>query len=192
MCLLYKIHSSLALVSPNDLVLSETSHLAASPSPGTCRRPSTHPCKAHNFLPFKELKTYFCAAFPIPANSSNTSPQHSLAAETANSIRGCISRTTARRWGRHRLSPPARRSLDHISMPWPVWVSPVQERHCWTTASSVMVRTGAVPLRRAWGKGFVQPGAEVALGRPHSYPSAYGRSSRGWESDPPMGCAVGG
>ena len=36
-----------------------------------------------------------------------------------------------------------------------------------------MVRAGTVPLRRAWGRGLVQPQAEMALGTPHSYPSAY-------------------
>jgi len=37
-----------------------------------------------------------------------------------------------------------------------------------------MVRAGAVLLRRAWGRGLVQPGAEMVLRTPHSHPSAYG------------------
>lgn len=40
--------------------------------------------------------------------------------------------------------------------------------------SSVTVRAGAVPLRRAWGRGLVQPAAEVALETLHRYPGAYG------------------
>lgn len=35
-----------------------------------------------------------------------------------------------------------------------------------------MIRAGAVPLRTAWGRGIVQPAAEMVLETTHSYPSA--------------------
>lgn len=96
MYLIYKIQSSFALISLNEFVLSENPYFATSPSPGACTCPSTDAAElTYDSLQFKELKTYFCAVFPVLTNDLNMSHQYPLAAEMANS------RSTARRWERH-------------------------------------------------------------------------------------------
>lgn len=86
------IHSS--LISLKDLVLSETSYLATSSA-------QIHAELTYDLLPFKKLNTSIYAVFSVPTYYLNTSHQHPLAAEGANSIWSRISRSPGKRSGRH-------------------------------------------------------------------------------------------